>query len=135
MKNQLKQDHFNNWQKKVTHGCNQEPIRESLDLDQSQSVAWLRKSNLSSHMEGCLLAVDEQEIVTKATAKHMGKDPTKRRQMDGKCRLCRKGKETLTSCEEVSSSLYLRYRHNRMGKVVYEEILKAEGEKKHLGMF
>ena len=85
-------------------------------------------------MEGYLLAVDEQEIVTKATAKRRERDPTIRRQMDSKCRLCRKGEETLNhilaSCEEVSSSLYLTYRHNRMGKVVYDEILKAEGEKK-----
>ena len=54
--------------------------------------------------------------------------------MDSKCRLCKKGEETLNhilaSCEEVSSTLYLTYRHNRMGKVIYDEILKAEGEKK-----
>ena len=85
-------------------------------------------------MEGYLLAIDEQEIVTKATAKHREKDLTIRIQMDSKCRLCRKGEETLNhilaSCEEVFSSLYLTYRHNRMGKVVYDEILKAEGEKK-----
>ena len=134
VKNQLKQDHFNSWQKKVTHRYNQKSIRENSDVDQSLSVAWLRKSNLSSHMEGYLLAVDEQEIVTKATAKRRERDPTIRRQMDSKCRLCRKGEETLNhilaSCEEVSSSLYLTYRHNRMGKVVYVEILKAEGEKK-----
>ena len=134
MKNQLKQDHFNSWQKKVTHGYNQKSIGENPDVDQSLSVAWLRKSNQSSHMEGYLLAVDEQEIVTKATAKRRERDPTIQRQMDCKCRLCRKGEETLNHilafCEEVSSSLYLTYRHNRMGKVVYDEILKTEGEKK-----
>ena len=78
MKNQLKQDHFSNWQKKVTHGYNQKSIRENPDIDQSLSVAWFRKSNLSSHMEGYLSAtyniyVDEQEIVTKATAKRREK--------------------------------------------------------------
>ena len=130
MINQLKQDQ----NQKVTHGYNQKSIRENPDLDQLQSVAWLRKLNLSSHMKGYLLAMNEQEIVTKTTAKRRGKDPTKRRQMDSRCRPCRKGEETLhhilASCEEVSSSLFLTYRHNRMGKVVYEEILKAEGEKK-----
>ena len=75
--NQLKQDHFKNWQKKVTHGYNQKSIRENPDVDQLLSVAWLRKSNLTSHMEGYLSEVDEQEIVTKATAKRRGKDPTK----------------------------------------------------------
>ena len=55
-------------------------------------------------MEGYLLAIDEQKIITKATAKRRERDPTIRRQMDSKCRLCRKGEETLNhilaSCEK-----------------------------------
>ena len=70
-------------------------------------------------MEGYLLAIDEQEIVMKATAKRRERDPTIWRQMDSKCRLCRKGEETLNhilaSCEEVSSSLYLTYTLLRRG--------------------
>ena len=76
VKNQLKQDHFNNWQKKVTHRYNQKSIGENLDVDQALSIAWFRKPSLRSHMEGYLSVVDEQEIVTKATAKCRGKDPT-----------------------------------------------------------
>ena len=52
--------------------------------------------------------------------------------MDSECRLCGKSDETinhiLASCEEVSSSLYLTCRHNRMGKVIYDAILKEEEE-------
>ena len=80
-------------------------------------------------MEGYLLAIDEQEIVTKATAQR--RERSNNMETNG---LCKKGEETLNhilaSCEEVSSTLYLTYRHNRMGKVIYDEILKAEGEKK-----
>ena len=41
VKNQLKQYHFNNWQKNFTHGYEQKSIRENPDVDQSLSVAWL----------------------------------------------------------------------------------------------
>ena len=39
-------------------------------------------------------------------------------------------KHILAACSEVSSSLYLSYRHDRIGKVVYEKPIQAEGEKK-----
>ena len=40
VKNQLKQDHFNNWQKKVTHGYNQKSIRENPDVDHYQLLGF-----------------------------------------------------------------------------------------------
>ena len=130
VRNKLKEDHLNKWQSKVTHGYSKRVVSENTDLDYSLSNAWLKKSSLSSHMEGYILAIEEQEIVTKATAKRREKDPANRSIMDSKCRLCGKSDETinhiLASCEEVSSSLYLTYRHNRMGKVVYDAILKEE---------
>ena len=134
VKTQLKEDHFKNWQTKVTHGYNQSLIRKNPDIDNTLSNTWLTKSNLSSHIEGYLFAIDEQEVATKETIKRREKDPAKRRQIDSKCRLCRKNDETLkhilAACSEVSSSLHLSYRHDRMGKVVYEKLLQAEGEKK-----
>ena len=131
VKMQLREDHLNDWQTKVTHGYNQTSIRENPDIDQTLSKAWLKKSNLTSHIEGYLFAIDEQEVATKETIKRREKDAAKRRQIDSKCRLCRKNEETLkhilAACSEVSSSLYLSYRHDRVGRVIYEKLLQAEG--------
>ena len=76
-------------------------------------------------------AIDEQEVATKETIKQREKDPAKRRQIDNKCRLCRKNEETLkhilAACNEVSSSLYLTYWNDRVGRVIYEKLLQEEG--------
>ena len=80
-----------------------------------------------------MFAIEEQEIVTKATKKRREPEITKRRTMDSKCRMCGKHKDMLThilgSCESISESLYLKYRHNQVGKIVYEEFLENNGVK------
>ena len=81
-------------------------------------------------MEGYILAIDEQEIITKDTLKRREKDEVKKRVMDSKCRLCKKGEETLShilgSSEKISFRLCLTYCHDRMGKIIYDEIMKNE---------
>ena len=53
--------------------------------------------------------------------------------MDSKCRMCGKQEETLThiigSYESISESLYLEYRHNQAGKIVYQEFFGNSGVK------
>ena len=53
--------------------------------------------------------------------------------MNRKCRMCGKQEETSThilgSCEIFSESLYLKYRHNQVGKIVYQEFLENNGVK------
>ena len=84
-------------------------------------------------MEAYIFAIEEQEIVTKAKKKKREPAITKRRAMDSKCRMCGKQEETLThilgSCESISESLYLKYRHNQVGKIVYKEFLENYGAK------
>ena len=47
--------------------------------------------------------------------------------------MCGKQEETLThilgSCESISECLYLKYRHNQVGKIVYQEFLENNGVK------
>ena len=129
----LRSNHEKNWTDKVTHGYNTKIVKEDSKVNQSLSVKWIYNSTLTSHMEAYMFAIEEQEIVTKATKKRRELDITNRRTMDNKCRICRKQEETLThilgSCESISESLYLKYRHNQVGKIVYQEFVENNGVK------
>ena len=124
----LRSNHEKDWTDKVTHGYNRKIVKEDPKVNQSLSIKWIHNSTLTSHMEAYMLAIEEQEIVTKATKKRREPDITKRRTMDSKCRMCGKQEETLThtlgSCESISASLYLKYRHNQVGKIVYQVFLE-----------
>ena len=58
-------------------------IEEDNEIDKEASHQWLH-SGISSHVEGYINAMQEQEIATKATRKRREKDPT----IYAKCRLC-----------------------------------------------
>ena len=129
----LRSNHEKNWTDKVTHGYNRKIVKEDSKVNQSLSVKWIHNFTLTSHMEAYMFAIEEQEIVTKATKKRREPDITKRRTMDSKCRMCGKQEETLThilaSCESISESLYVKYRHSQVGKIVYQEFLENNGVK------
>ena len=129
----LRLNHEKDWSDKVTHGYNRKIVKEDPKVNHSLSIKWIHNSTLTSHMETYMFAIEEQEIVTKATKKRREPDITKRRTMDSKCRMCGKQEEMLThilvSCESISESLYLKYRHNQVGKIVYQEFLENNGVK------
>ena len=126
-------NHEKDWTDKVTHGYNRKIVKEDPKVNQSLSVKWIHNSTLTSHMEAYMFAIEKQEIVTNATKKRREPDITKRRTTDRKCRVCGKQEETLThilgSCESISESLYLKYRHNQVGQIVYQEFLENNGVK------
>ena len=131
IKNKIKEEHYNIWKRKVTHGFLEKKLMEDTTVDRRATNQWL-KSNMSSHVEGYLMAMQEQEINTKDALKRKEKNLEKKRSMDNSCRLCHKNTETLfhitTGCPEVSSSLYLNIRHNVVAKVIFQCIInKNEG--------
>ena len=131
IKNKIKEEHYNIWKRKVTHGFLEKKLMEDTTVDRSATNQWL-KSNMSSHVEGYLMAMQEQEINTKDALKRKEKNLEKKRTMNNSCRLCHKNTETLfhitTGCPEVSSSLYLNIRHNAIAKVIFQSIInKNEG--------
>ena len=133
IRNALRSNHEKDWTDKVTHGYNRKIVKKDPKVNQRLSIKWIHNSTLRSHMEAYMFAIEEQEIVTKATKKRREPDITKRRTMDSKCRMCGKQEETLThilgSCESISESLYLKYRHSQVGKIVYQEFLENNGVK------
>ena len=72
--------------------------------------------------------------------KQREKDNVKKRSIITKCRLCHQHNEDifhiLSSCPSMSDNMYLHQRHDRVAKIVYEEIIykdiDAENKRKHV---
>ena len=83
---------------------------------------------MSSHVEGYINAMQEQEIATKATKKRRNKDQS----MNSKCRLCETQEETvlhvLGACPSLSTNLYISTRHDNVGQIIVEQVLKQENK-------
>ena len=75
------------------------------------------------------MAIQEQEITTRAVRKAREKDPQKKAALSPVCRLFHQKEENIfhivCSCTELSSSMYLPIRHNPIAKRMYHEILEV----------
>ena len=128
IKNQIKSClnmyHLKSWEEKVTHGYLQCQIKKNEQINLKETYGWLKSENFSSHVEGYLFSLQEQEINTRAAQKCWERNLDKRRNSDGRCRLCKQKDEDLfhiiSSCS--SNSMYLYYRHDNVGRIIYEEI-------------
>ena len=85
---------------------------------------------MSSHVEGYITAMQGQELNTADAMKRKEKNLEKKGKLDNICRLCKKSTETffhlISSCPEISSSLYLYIRHNAAAKVILEAVILEE---------
>ena len=108
------------------HGLVKRKQNDVEDHDEELTNSWLNEPNITGHVEGYIFAIQEQEINTRALQKSREhKDNT---QFDSKCRYCHRAKEDifhiLASCDHLSASLYLPVRHDEVGKVIFNELIK-----------
>ena len=75
VKTKLKQDHLKAWQNNPLHSYLFKKTETDDEIDQEASNQWLH-SGMSSHVEGYINPMQEQEIATKATKKRRNKDQT-----------------------------------------------------------
>ena len=126
-KERMRKEQEKKWKEKTTHGYLQRQTREDDCIDQKATQKWL-KLRLTSHVEGFVMAVQEEEIDTKETRKRREKNPKKKRSMDTRCRAChRQEKSTfhlVRSCPALGPTLYLQSCHNQVARVIYQEIVK-----------
>ena len=84
----------------------------------------MNEPGISSHVEGYICAIQEQEINTRKLQQR--REGTEN--CDGKCRHCHIHDEDifhiLCSCGSLSESLYLPARHNEVGKSLYNAIIQ-----------
>ena len=119
------------WHEKAQHGYIFRKCNEDQNIVKNASNSWLTKGKLSSHIEGYLCSIQEQEIDTRGLRRLRQKDPTRRRDMERKCRMCGKAEENIfhviASCPYLASNLYLYCRHNPVAKALYQEIIAQVG--------
>ena len=82
-------------------------------------------------MEGYVFSLQEREINTRAAQKRWERNPDKSRNIDGRCQLWKQKDEDLlfhimSSCSSLSNSMHLYYRHDNVGKIIYEEITEDD---------
>ena len=96
------------------------------EYDKEASNAWLKDRFMTSHIEGYICAIQEQEIRTRQLI-HKRENP----EFSPKCRFCKVMDESifhiLNSCSHLSVSMYLPVRHNEIAKVLYYELLSLMG--------
>ena len=86
--------------------------------------AWMKKSSFSSHVEGYICAIQEEELQTNALKQKREPDSN----ISPQCRLCKNNKETIqhviAGCSRLSASMYLPLRHNKVANIVYQSIIQ-----------
>ena len=127
IKAKLQEGHIRAWKDKPMHGYNKRQADITPTRDISASNGWTRSLNLTSHLEGYLCAIQEQEIYTRYLQKMRSSSPS---DVNSQCRHCGEHPETIThivgSCSALSSSLYLPIRHNAVAKTLFNEIIRLE---------
>ena len=120
VKKGTRKEHEQRWNAKVTHGYLQKSLEQDNIVDMSKTNRWLNLK-LSSHIEGFMSAIQEQEIDSKDTRRRREKDQKKKREMDVRCRVCGKHEESVyhlvCSCPVLEPTLYLDSSHNQIARI------------------
>ena len=134
IRSKLKHQHLEMWKNKPMHSYIFKKVEANEEINVEASHNWLI-TGLSSHIEGYITSLQEQEIATKATVKRRTKDS----KIPSQCRLCGKQEETvlhvLGSCSALSSNLYISASHDNIARVLVHEIAKIEKPKKQRRSF
>ena len=128
IKSKIKKEHLTKWLKKPQHGFLMKTRGTIEDTNHEHSQYWLTKCNLSSHIEGYICAIQEEEINTRGLQQRRSKgntDDTNR----FKCRLCHREIETiqhlLACCERLRIPFYLPVRDNAVAAVLHQFLTKS----------
>ena len=75
-----RKEHEERWKGKVTHSYLQKRLEKDETIDMKKANSWLGLK-LSSHIEGFMAAVQEQELDTKETRKRREKNQQRKKKM------------------------------------------------------
>ena len=126
LKRKVKSNHLEKWIYKNQHGYLKRLRKSFQDIDNQDTEIWLKSAPFSSHTEGFIFAIQEEEIYTNHLAAKRDKENSK----SAKCRLCKTENETIhhiiACCPKLSTSMYLPVRHNKVAKVIYDAIIDQD---------
>ena len=120
--------HHEKFTSKVMHGYFNRTIEKDQKIDHKTSKSWTKNRKLTSHFEGYIAAIQEQEIPTKYLINKRARDAGKKPPCDNKCRLCKTNFEDvihiISCCPFMSARYYLPMRHDMVAKTLYKEMIK-----------
>ena len=126
IKMKIKEDHLKCWTGKPQHGFLFKTRERISDIDTERTNYWLLKSSTTSHVEGYICAIQEEEINTRGLQKRRAKDDVSGQDTNYRCRVCHKETETiqhvLACCDRLRIPLYLPVRHNAVASVLYHQL-------------
>ena len=118
--------HERNWEERKVHAYLKSKLNQDENIDHTQTNKWMNYPSVTSHEEGFLMAIQEQEITTRAVRK--AREKTHRRKLLSLqyVDFASKRKRTyFILCVPVHQSMYLPIRHNPIAKSIHHEILEV----------
>ena len=120
--------HEQNYTNKKMHGYFYKKLINNEEIDQKLSCSRTKTHSMTSHFEGFLAAIRDQEIPTKFLKhkRQIGAGITP--EGNNKCRLCKSNVEDvnhiISSCNQMSAKYYLPLRHDVIASNVLKMIIK-----------
>ena len=115
------------------HGYFNRTNEKDQKIDHKTSKLWAKNRKLTSHFQGYIAAIQEQEIPTKYLINKKARDAGKEPPCDNTCRLCKTNVEDviyiISCCSFMSARYYLPMRHDMVAKTLYKETLKKTTQK------
>ena len=109
---------------KVMHGYFKRKLENNEIIDLKSSLSQSIDKKMTSHFEGYLSAIHDQEIPTKFLINKRDKDSNIAPRYNNKYCLCKVHVEDvnhiISSCSDMSARYYLPLRHDAVGKAVYK---------------
>ena len=107
-------------------------MTKDTNVDNKATNQWLGL-NMSSHIEGYIMAQQEQEINTRDSLKRKELEKETRNEQHLSIKNVEKLYHVTTGCPAVSSSLYLNICHNAIAKIILEMQKKLKENLQILG--
>ena len=125
-KTAIKKNHLTAYQTKDQHGYIHRKQTSVEGYNKKLTNNWINSRGLPSHTEGYIFAITEQEINTRALQSK--REQTNNQNFDKLCRFCHNKNEDifhlLCSCDRLSASMYLPFRHDEVAKNLYNTVIK-----------
>ena len=107
LKRKIQSNLLEKWVNKNQHGYLKHSRKNVQDIVNQNTEIWLKNAPFSSHTEGVIFAIQEEEIYTN----HLAEKRDKGNNKSAKCRLCKTENETIhrtiACCPKLSASMYL----------------------------
>ena len=117
------------WIQKESHGYHQKQIESQDNIDVTKSNNWL-SIRVTSHIEGFICTMQEQEIDTRGLRKRRKKVVGKKKSINSKCRIFKHAEESLfhllCSCSVLAPTFYLTVRHDQVARIIYQELMNHD---------